>query len=295
MSEILKFRPITSAELAAKGVVALADRPNQQQRYGSGGLSAKDLKKWFDNLSELMAQKINEIQGVLASDKATDYIALEKAYGEIATLGDLIRAMESGLFARTVMQAKLEDSTMLLDNVIGELAARIGTNSSDIDLIFAEIAKQVATEKIADGAVTEAKIADRAVTEAKLASSHLAKVQGSLQSVSYNGISGVLTFTSADGKTQTVDLPVEQLLSTVYFSEGKAGEDEDDAIVFVFNDGSTVRVPTSAMLTDLMEYAQGLREGYYTMQKAPPLSILRQSILFPPPTLAQIWAEQNGG
>jgi hypothetical protein len=293
MSEIKKLRPITAGELAAKGVVALADRPNARGGYGQGGLSAADLKKWFDKLSGFLATKINDLQNVLASPEAADYIALEKAYDEVRTLGDLIRSLESGIFASTILHAQLPgfiDSNTVLQNVLNRIATEIGENNTDI----AALQKPVTSERIADGAVTTAKIANSAVTEAKMDAAHIQKVQSAIKSVSYNNKNGVLTFTSVGGATQSVDLPLEEILTDVYFSEGTAGEDSDDAIVFVFANGATIRVPTSSMLKDLMEYAQGLREGYYVLQKAPPLRLFKQAILFPPPTLAQIAAEQGG-
>lgn len=293
MSEIKKLRPITAAELSAKGVVALADRPNARGGYGQGGLSAADLKKWFDKLSGFLATKINDLQNVLASPEAADHIALEKAYDEVRTLGDLIRSLESGIFASTILHAQLPgfiDSNTVLQNVLNRIAAEIGENNTDI----AALQKPVTSERIADGAVTTAKIANSAVTEAKMEAAHIQKVQSAIKSVSYNNKNGVLTFTSVGGATQSVDLPLEEILTDVYFSEGAAGEDSDDAIVFVFANGATIRVPTSSMLKDLMEYAQGLREGYYVLQKAPPLRLFKQAILFPPPTLAQIAAEQGG-
>lgn len=133
MSEIKKLRPITATELAAKGVVALADRPNQRMPYGSSGISAKDLKKWFDQLSVLLAGKINELQNVLASPEAADYIMLEEAYNGVRTLGDLIRSMESGVFANYIMQAELPgfiDGKAVLQNILNRIAVEIGKNNN---------------------------------------------------------------------------------------------------------------------------------------------------------------------
>lgn len=298
MSEIKKLRPITAAELAAKGVVALADRPNQRGPYGGAGLSAKELKQWFDKLSTLMASKINELQTVLASPEAADYIALEKAHDEVRTLGDLIRAMESGIFASTIMQAQLPgfiEENAVLQTILNKIATELGGNNIDISDIFEELKKQITTEKISDGAVTTPKIANSAVTEEKMDSAHLQKVQSAIKSVSYNNNNGELTFTRLDGTTQSVDLPLEEILEDVYFSEGEEGEDSDDAIVFVFANGATIRVPTSSILKDFMDYAQELYEGYYVLQKAPPLAVLNSAILLPSPTLAQIAAEPKGG
>ena len=45
-----KFTNITAAELKAKGVVSLADKPNISSSYGVGGLSPTNLKLWFDKI-----------------------------------------------------------------------------------------------------------------------------------------------------------------------------------------------------------------------------------------------------
>ena len=54
-----KLTNITPAELKSKGVVSLADKPNAAASYGVGGLSPTALKLWFDQLSKLLADKIN--------------------------------------------------------------------------------------------------------------------------------------------------------------------------------------------------------------------------------------------
>ena len=51
------FVNITPVELQAKGVVALADRPNVASNYGVGGLSPANLKLWFDKLARFLADK----------------------------------------------------------------------------------------------------------------------------------------------------------------------------------------------------------------------------------------------
>lgn len=364
MSELKKLRPINKAELAAKGVVALGDRPNTRQQYGVGGLTAAELKKWFDGLSVFLAEKINELQSTLAAPDAADYIPLEKPIGEIKTLGDMIRAFDSGLFASAVMRAALPgfiDGNAVMQTILNKIAEEIGGNNTDIETLFAksgaeitseldtatqvitiilknargetvsthEIDLRVTTErlidaavttpkiadnavttpkladgavtapKVANGAVTTEKIANSAVTEDKMAPAHLRRVQalevGAFQDVAYNEETGELTFTSKTGEKKVVDLPLEEILSDVYFSEGTANEDTDDALVFVFANGREIRVPTSTMLSDLLKYVQGIHDSIYVLQKAPPLAVMNKAILLPTPTIGMIAAEQEGG
>ena len=370
MSEVKKLRPVSKAELAAKGVSALADRPNTRKQYGVGGLTAQELKAWFDKLSVFLAEKINEIQDTISEDGASDYIKIDTEYENMQTLGDLVRAVYSGRLASTdlyvyVPGAGGESFAGPLASVLSNLHRKISLNSENIGtltenagvkislvksgntatvrltnstgkvLAFITLDLTATTDRIADGAVTTSKIpdgavttakmpdgavttakipdgavtapkladsavttpklADSAVTEEKIEPKFLRRVSelevGAFESVVYDGKTGRLTFTSASGKTQTVDLPLEEILSDVYFSEGTENEDTDDALVFIFANGKEIRVPTSALLSDLMKYVQGIHESIYVLQKAPPLTVLNKSVLLPTPTLAMIAAE----
>ena len=100
-----KLSNITPAELKSKGVVSLADKPNAAASYGVGGLSPTALKLWFDQLSKLLADKINAIQDALSGDQAAEYIKLiltglddSNESGEYS-LQDLCDAFKDGKFA----------------------------------------------------------------------------------------------------------------------------------------------------------------------------------------------------
>ena len=103
MSEVKKLRPVSKAELAAKGVSALSDRPNTRKQYGVGGLTAQELKAWFDKLSVFLAEKINEIHDTISEDGASDYIKIDTDDANIATLGDLVRAIYSGYLSERAL------------------------------------------------------------------------------------------------------------------------------------------------------------------------------------------------
>lgn len=110
-----KFAEISENEIKSKGVQALADRPNKVSQYGQSGLSAADLKKWFDNLADLLRKKINEDHAIFALEDATKFIAYLKSIKyedfhsiksaeDIESLADLIISMRNGIFADKVLE-----------------------------------------------------------------------------------------------------------------------------------------------------------------------------------------------
>ena len=93
---------ISNAELQAKGVVALADKPNVAASYGVGGLSPTQLKLWFDNLGRLLAGKINAIQTAL-SEEGQEYVGIDNLGENITSLGDLTASFLNGGFATILL------------------------------------------------------------------------------------------------------------------------------------------------------------------------------------------------
>ncbi len=65
MSNTKRFDSITTKQIQERGVQALGNRPNQIGQFGQSGLSALELKIWFDKLSVFLADKINEIHQML--------------------------------------------------------------------------------------------------------------------------------------------------------------------------------------------------------------------------------------
>lgn len=119
--EEYKLSNITDLQLKQSGVQALADRPNAAQQYGQSGLSAAQLKLWFDKLATLVAKKINELQNAIQGENATKYIGLNLE--EYKTLDALIQAMNNGDFAKTVLRlypnATAFETTTLQDIIYG--------------------------------------------------------------------------------------------------------------------------------------------------------------------------------
>ena len=195
MSEVKKLRPVSKAELAAKGVSALSDRPNTRKQYGVGGLTAQELKAWFDKLSVFLAEKINEIHDTISEDGASDYIKIDTDDANIATLGDLVRAIYSGYLseralyvtvpgaaAGTLVQmlrylngkislnaeninTLMENAGIRISSVTSDNTVTVRlTNSTGKVLAFITLDLTATTDRIADGAVTMPKIAVKSLS-----------------------------------------------------------------------------------------------------------------------------------
>ena len=68
-----KLSNITNEQIKERGVQALADRPNAASQYGQSGLTAAQLKLWFDKLATFLAGKINELQNAISGKDAGEY------------------------------------------------------------------------------------------------------------------------------------------------------------------------------------------------------------------------------
>ncbi len=106
-----EFSKITDAQMKARGVQALADRPNQTGQFGVSGLTAAQVKQHFDMLATYLAGKLNEVFKVLASDVAAHYIKLaiyknetEKYEEQYEDLGYLVNGIATGDLAKRVLR-----------------------------------------------------------------------------------------------------------------------------------------------------------------------------------------------
>ena len=353
---VIKLNKITQSQISAKGVQALADRPNASAQYGVGGLSSTQLKLWFDKLASFLADKINELQNTLADESAAQYIRVVLDSVGVTTLQDLVDSFASGKFAEDLLMLKSSASATERDNIqsivfsiaqdisaLYEKAATLREESgarteltfsaSTSNLVFTlyntenevlsshTINLKVTTERIVDAAVTTSKIALGGITEAELASGSVttgkikdAAVTGGkiaagsitnekLSSVVQNRIlslegnafvdivydtdTGVLTFTSTNGSSKSVDLPLELIVSDrSYFDDTEGAE----AAVLVLANGSEIRIPIDSMTSRLVNYMNGIREKMFDLQEAPPLASLSAALTLTTPTLAQLAA-----
>ncbi len=99
-----KLEKITDKQIAEKGVQSLADRPNLTAQYGASGLSATQLKLWFDQLATFLAEKINEIQETISGDTAAQYIRVCLDEYGVDNLSALIEAFTDGSFADKILK-----------------------------------------------------------------------------------------------------------------------------------------------------------------------------------------------
>ena len=149
----------------------------------------------------------------------------------------------------------------------------------------------VTTGKIKDAAITSGKIAAGSITNEKLSSvvqNRLLSLEGNaFVDIVYDTDTGVLTFTSTDGSSKSVDLPLELIVSDrSYFDDTEGAE----AAVLVLANGSEIRIPIDSMTSRLVNYMNGIREKIFDLQEAPPLASLSAALTLTTPTLAQLAA-----
>lgn len=133
MENQYKFANVTDRQLKQMGVQALADRPNAAQQYGQSGLTATQLKLWFDKLSTLLAEKINELQNAIQGEDAAKYIGL--AMGQYKTLDELFVGMQDGSFAASLLKLYGNENAMepaALQDIIYGIAQSISDIEEDI-------------------------------------------------------------------------------------------------------------------------------------------------------------------
>lgn len=99
---------ITEQDIKANGIQALANRPNKSSQYGQSGLSATELKKWFDNLASLIAGKVNGIAEALEGENAAKYIDVN--FSTIETLYDLVQSIQNGSFVDGELKIKISEA-----------------------------------------------------------------------------------------------------------------------------------------------------------------------------------------
>jgi hypothetical protein len=192
MANLKPFTPITAQQIAAKGVAALGDRPNTRQQYGAGGLSAIELKLWFDQLATLIAARVTELQKALHEGDG-DYISVN-ADADIVTLSDLTEAIFDGKLASKlrVGPAFGIGGKPTLDAMINAIERKVTLNAENSEKSIASITMRLdtttrtlkltllnkdgttldtlnidlttTTERIADGAVTMPKIAHKSLS-----------------------------------------------------------------------------------------------------------------------------------
>jgi hypothetical protein len=136
-----KFDEITQAKIASLGVQSLADRPNASSQYGVGGLTAFQLKGAFDQLAIFLAQRINLIQSVLASEKACEYILIKREDGKEITLSDFFVSILDGELANffKLHPNLTSNDLMSIQEIINSKAIEIANLASDIRTVKSDL------------------------------------------------------------------------------------------------------------------------------------------------------------
>lgn len=233
-------------------------------------------------------------------NKVTYDLSLEVGTGRLtdgavtaAKLGD--QAVTSGkIYPKAVTQEKIADGAVGTGQIGGgavtneKLASAAVSTGNIVDEAVTEgkLHDGAVTEgKIYDGAVSTNKVADGNVTEVKMASGVKTKLNAAFKSVTYNGSTGVLTFTDNNDGTHTIDLPTELIVGDGSYYDDTVGS---EAIVLVLANGDTIRIPLTTMLADIYTYVDGIREKIFDLQEAPPLSALESALLLVTPTIQQL-------
>ena len=146
--------------------------------------------------------------------------------------------------------------------------------------------KAVTTEKLGDTAVTTEKLRDAAVTAEKLSARLLNRLSdlenNAFTNISYEPSTGVLIFTTTEGKRIDVDLPLELIVS------GGRYDETDKDLILVLANGEEIAIPLDDITKNVIAYIDGIRDSIYVLQKAPPLAVLTDAILLTTPTIAII-------
>lgn len=235
-----KLSNITPAELKSKGVVSLADKPNAAASYGIGGLSPTALKLWFDQLSKLLADKINAIQDALSGDNAAEYIKLiltgldsTNETGEYS-LQDLCDAFKNGNFAE-YLQA------------YGSAAAE---NLSSLQAIINAFALDISTAK---ETAEDAKDAAETAESNSISSTAIAYQEGVSGTTPPTGewLTAVPDVQEGHFLWTRVTLNFAGGSSASFYSVGKIGAKGDDVYSFAIENGNLLQIKADAADDDV--------------------------------------------
>lgn len=146
-----KLSNITKEQIKEKGVQALADRPNASSQYGQSGLTAAQLKLWFDKLATFLADKINDIQNAISGDEAGEYIKLKlDAYG-VDSLDALVAAFLNGDFAKDILKVFPSISaaqSVTLQTLLNNTALTISQHAEKLDALDTGKLDKITSENI---------------------------------------------------------------------------------------------------------------------------------------------------
>lgn len=172
-----KFEEIAKKQIKTLGVQALHDRPNAYSRYGSGAMTAQQLKEAFDALAELIIDHYNEIVASTKDGSFAEYVKLPEGWGD-STLNDFLSWFSTGGIADKLYAWYPGLGYRTLNTILGRIVLDIRESCATVKILeeqektfklaayndYGELIGayeiQVGRDNIVDGSVTLYKLAD---------------------------------------------------------------------------------------------------------------------------------------
>lgn len=159
---------INEKDFESRLVKNLADRPNATSTYGVGGMSAKQLKEWFDNSAHFLKDKINAIIEALGGVEALTNIRITDESGKEVSAKEWI---ENKLLVASLENpgSKIDISSWVesANKLMSENAAKVGFTD------YATCSK-AGVVKVNQGSSTNIGITDGLIKVLKATEEHIA-------------------------------------------------------------------------------------------------------------------------
>lgn len=280
MSNRKTIEKLNARDVSAAKITALADRPNDVSRFGRGGLTAAELKAWFDKYPELVNSKLRDIIEALAGADAAKFITLDGSVGGTDCLYDFLALFgprgtdfdshNISDYIKTLYQKEgvEEVGSYSLREIVADICLRLVSHKERYDLAITNLSiyqdDSVSDEILVDVSYADGTnsfysfpqipgvmIKDGAISEDKLDSEMKGRLDSlensAVDSVSYAAATGVLTIKTNGGTEFSVDLPLELLVKSGYFDEAERD------VVLVLANGDKIRIPFDAYVEKVTE------------------------------------------
>ena len=246
-----KIHPIPETSIEAAKIENLQTRPNSQGLYGSQAFSPTKLKQRMDALPILAIDKVNEIiDEMKANGKVASTITFERD-GNSYTLQGLFDAIFNGVLSELLtVNITSSDNPDNLTTIIAKIKGDIDANKSELEDKIDEAGEELyqfisGVRDVASGADAAVLALSGEITDLTNSLGGVrADVNNAFCDVSYDGETGVLTFSSKTGSI-SIDLPLEMIVKS-----GKYNEDTQSIDLTLAN-GDELVIPVSGLLTDV--------------------------------------------
>lgn len=277
-----QFKNISQKEIKTKGVKSLPDRPNAYSRYGSGAMTADQLKDAFDALAELIAERLNSLFDSFADGSFTDAVRLpDVAHNKLngVTLHTFLNYFATGDVADRIyvkspfntgvrtLRACLDEmlsygnktyvSKVEIKNVNGTyrliLDSKNGYGLGSVELKVSEknldygVKEYIACEIKQNGEATLEKAQNYTDSECAELDEKIQELKAhTVASLSYDAVTGVLSLTPVEGEAISIDLPLELTVQRGYY------DSITHELVIVLTSGDEVRISSSELLNEIV-------------------------------------------